>query len=136
MAQFRLSATFHLKNGNIMPLIKRPFKRKSNERDSRLFVIACEGSKTEPRYFEAIKTYFQNSRLNIEILNRVDYGINETNSSAKDVIKTLDGFKKRYSLDRNDELWLVLDRDTANFPEKSLNEIARLALQKKIFFSG
>jgi RloB-like protein len=135
MAQFRLSATFHLKNGNIMPLIKTPFKRKSNERDSRLFVIACEGSKTEPRYFEAIKTHFKNSRLKIEILNRVDYGINENNSSAKDVIKTLDGFKKRYSFDENDELWLILDRDAANFPEKSLNEIARLAVQKQYFLA-
>jgi hypothetical protein len=116
-----------------MPLIKKDFKRKSGERDARFFVIATEGSKTEKLYFEAIKEKFKNRRIYIEVLNREDFGISPTNSSPKDVLKTLDEYKKRYDLKSDDQLWLVIDRDEGNIDDKQLREIAQKVVQKKYF---
>jgi hypothetical protein len=116
-----------------MPLIKKDFKRKSGYRDARLFVIAAEGSRTEKRYFDAIKTTFKNTRIHVEVLNKEDYGISERNSAPKDVLKTLDAFKKTYHLKSDDQLWLVIDRDPQNTSEEQLSEIAREVAQKGYF---
>lgn len=120
-----------------MPPIKTDFKRKSGLRDARLFVIATEGSDTEKIYFEALKNTFihTRSRVQIEVLNRVDFGINANNSSPIDVLKTLDEFKKRYHLKSDDQLWLVIDRDCQNIKDKGLSEIVQQIIQKKYFLA-
>lgn len=114
-----------------MGLIKTTFKRKSGFRDARLIVLACEGSKTEPRYFQALRAIYQKSAIQVEILDRKSVGIAETNSAAKHVIEVLNRFKKKYKLTKEDELWLLLDRDEGNFSEAQLSETARLCTQKK-----
>lgn len=114
-----------------MGLIKQDFKRNSGIREAKLIVIACEGSETEPRYFQALRTHFQKSGLHVEILKREDWGINPTKSAAKYVIECLNGFKRHFRLDKHDELWLLLDRDKDNFSEAQLSEIAQLCVQKK-----
>ena len=114
-----------------MGLIKKDFKRKSGIREAKLIVIACEGSETEPRYFQALRTHFQKSGLRVEILDRKDWGIDKTKSAAKYVIECLNGFKRTYHLDKHDELWLLLDRDKDNFSEAQLSKIAQLCVQKK-----
>ncbi len=118
-----------------MPIIKTDFKRKTGLRDHRLFIIAAEGSDTEKLYFEAIKNKFRITRVQIEVLKRTDFGINETNSSPIDVLKTLDEFKKRYHLKSDDQLWLVIDRDRQNIKDKQLSEIAQQIVQKKYFLA-
>lgn len=116
-----------------MPPIKTDFKRKSGLRDARLFVIAAEGSDTEKLYFEAIKKTFRNTKVHIEVLNRTDFGIAATNSSPKDVLKTLDSFKNRHNLKSDDQLWLIIDRDRQNVRDEQLSKIAQQVLQKKYF---
>lgn len=114
-----------------MGLIKKDFKRKSGIREAKLIVIACEGSETEPRYFDALRTRYHQSRLHVEVLKREDWGMKDTQSAAKYVIGCLDGFKKAFNIDKDDELWLLLDRDKGNFSAAQLSQIAQLCQQKK-----
>jgi hypothetical protein len=133
MAQSHLLKILQTKNGKKMPPIKTDFKRKSGLRDARLFVIAAEGCDTEKLYFEAIKNTFKNTRIHIEVLNRTDFGIAANNSSPKDVLKTLDEFKKLHNLKKDDQLWLIIDRDRQNVSDKQLSEVAKQVVQKKYF---
>ena len=63
----------------------------------------------------------------MEILKRED----PTRSSPEDVIANLDKFNKEYSLESDDELWLVIDRD--NWGDKKLSQVFRLAAQKEYY---
>lgn len=111
----------------------RPSKIKDYHK---FFVIAAEGQDTERIYFEALqvwlKTYSQQNSQNpivkIEFLERSEE--DKSKSSADKVIEELDKYKKRYAIEEQDELWLVLDRDRQNFKIKNLAEIVQLCQQK------
>ena len=109
---------------------RRSFIRKSEYRDARLIVIACEGAVTEPEYFDAVRRQLipQPSRLHIEILK------NEDNKSAPEYIsKALDTYSKRYSLQDTDELWIVIDYD--RWGERKLSQESARAVQKNYFMA-
>jgi hypothetical protein len=79
-----------------------------------LFVIASEGTVTEPLYFDAIKEVVKQDRklnrlVEIAILSRADK--NDTNSDPLAILQLLDEVNKKYVLTEGDELWLVIDRD-------------------------
>ncbi len=104
---------------------RRSFIRPSGFRDSRLVVIASEGSNTEPMYFEAIRDSLLKypSRVHIEVLRR------EAGPSAPEhVIRQLDVFRKTWNLSAHDELWAVIDFD--RWGEEKLSRIAAAAIQK------
>lgn len=78
-------------------------------RDARLIVIASEGKDTERIYFKALAKEYTNPRVHVHILERdVD---EQNNSSPEHVLKQLNDYKGQYSLEADDELWLVVDRD-------------------------
>ena len=104
---------------------KREFKRKSGFRDSKLFVIATEGEKTEVKYFQNMvsKEWYYNSRIHVEVIDREIPG-----RSPNHVIDLLNEFKKNYRLRSDDELWLVIDMD--RWGDRLLSQVLTLCNQK------
>jgi len=113
-----------------MSRIKQKFKRRSGYRDAKLFVIATEGKKTEPRYFKdfSSRNYYYNPRVHIEILERLT-----SSSSPEHIIEELNKFKSRYSLNRNDELWMVVDLD--RWHQRNFSSVATQCRQKHYFLA-
>jgi len=109
-----------------MTRIRKEFKRSSGFRDAKLFVIASEGQKTETKYFENLVSpdYYYNPRTHLEVLRR-----ETTSSSPKHVLKELNKFRSEYSLNKNDELWLIIDSD--RWPPGHLSDVLRECHQKK-----
>jgi len=90
--------------------------RKAGTRDSSLIVIASEGERTEPEYFEALRDEYYNSRIQVIFLHPSD-------SAPKYVIDELNQYKKEFGLNlkKGDELWVLIDKDRW---DRFLNEIA------------
>ena len=77
-----------------MPSIRfTPAKRRSGNRDAKLIVIATEGTKTEKKYFDSLVEAYFIPNIHVEVLDRINGG-----SDPKTVLKTLDNFRKKYSL--------------------------------------
>ena len=104
---------------------RRRFNRKSELRDSSLIILTCEGEKTEPAYFNGLKTHpdYKSPKIHIEIISR-----NNSKSAPEYVIKELDKFKLKYNIEYNDELWMIIDCD--RWGSKKIKEIAKLCNQK------
>lgn len=78
--------------------------RRVDRRDARLFVVACEGEKTEKIYLDS----FAFERVVVKVLDAGVDGLSDSNQ----VLERLREFKN--SLDKReegDEFWLVLDID-------------------------
>ena len=95
------------------------YKRISGIRDPRLVIIASEGEKTEPQYFEELVShdYFYNPRVQVEVLRRMDH-----DSSPKYVLRELNKYKQKFNLTKDDELWIVIDFD--RWTNRELNLVA------------
>lgn len=93
----------------------------------KLIIIASEGTNTERIYFEDMASphYYRNPKVHVEVLERTD-----TASSPAHILSFLDSFKHKYrlSLDKDDELWLVIDRD--GWTLRELSSVASLCGQK------
>ncbi len=111
-----------------MALIRRDFKRKSGFRDAKLIVIATEGERTEPRYFEGVRARYHRPSVQVEILKRSTEG-----SSPRHVQRELDQFRRDYNLIEGDELWMVVDRD--RWTDNHLADVARQCDQKGYFLA-
>ena len=81
----------------------RPLNRKiSHVKDTRLIIIATEGTETEKQYFEI----FKKRRVQVVIIPTPD------NRSAPDhVLSRLDRYAEDYDIGGEDELWLMVDTD-------------------------
>jgi acyl carrier protein len=107
-------------------------KRKSGYREPyTLYVIASEGTETEPLYFSYLQNYVkQHKELNrlvkIESLSRKLK--NDTATDSAHIIELLDDFKKEYTIKQGDELWLLVDRDRQ--PKANLAQVAQKCQQK------
>jgi hypothetical protein len=109
----------------------RPRTRRSGIRDPKLIIIATEGTKTEPTYFNdmASPQYFYNPRIHVEVLERVD-----TASAPEYVLRMLDEFCSQYKLKADvDELWLVIDTD--RWGDAKLSTIGTLCHQKGYYMA-
>ena len=96
------------------------YKRKSQIRDPfKRVIIAMEGNRTEPAYFEEIKRRYKASTLNIVLLTRSPA---DTRSAPMHVIEQLSRYKQQNKVKQTDELWLVIDKD--RWPEQQLSEVA------------
>jgi bifunctional DNA-binding transcriptional regulator/antitoxin component of YhaV-PrlF toxin-antitoxin module len=94
--------------------------RQCDRREARLCVIATEGKETEKQYF----SLFNSSRIKVEILATGEDG----KSAPQYVLERLDEFRKRYDLNQDDMLWLVVDVD--RWPIRNLSDVCREAKQK------
>jgi hypothetical protein len=103
-----------------MTKLNERYKRKSQVLDPSLIVIATEGEKTEPEYFECLKSDDRHttSRVHIEILPKTNSA-----SSPKHVLNQLHDYKKRKQLNKYDTLWMVIDKD--RWSDRDLNFVSK-----------
>lgn len=98
---------------------RKGFRRHGNfENPKRFIVIAMEGAKTEPLYFDALKPS-RESAVQIKLVPNPNH-----KSSPKEVFQRLNNTFKNYS-NRDDEAWLVIDRDV--YSEDELLTVHRMA---------
>ncbi len=100
--------------------------RPSTHRDARLFIIATEGEKSEPAYFEAL------DRLGIVDADRfllVILRSTEGNSAPTHVVDRLSQEASKHQLMPLDEKWVVVDTDRW---QTNLVEASQLATQRGI----
>ena len=92
----------------------RGYKRGEPHRDARLFVIACEGSERERRYFEALAGE-GSRRLKVRILSPEDNenGDSRQRSAPKWVLDRVVKYLNENAVNvaKGDRVWLVLDTD-------------------------
>jgi hypothetical protein len=92
---------------------QRKFTRETGKRKYRqLFVIATEGSITEPQYF----TIFNNDQTTIQVKCLK----NKTNSSPQQVLKKMQEYLLENELKKTDQAWLVVDKDEWQDPQLEL----------------
>jgi hypothetical protein len=107
---------------------KRGYKRETPVelvRDYKLFAIACEGSKTEPSYFNVFTHLSRKIAVDIieEIVSDEEIQTKLTNKSApKWVLERAIRYIEKEGLSDEDELWFVMDVD--KWDKKQLSEIA------------
>lgn len=110
---------------------RKDFTRKSGVRDATLFVIATEGEVTEKQYFETLvsKEHYFSTRVHVEIMPTTD-----GKSAPNKVLARLDDFRKEYNLRRDDELWVVVDRDRRSWTIQAMAEAQQRCRQKGYTF--
>ncbi len=85
---------------------RRHFKRVSNVRDYRpVLIIATEGKRTEPDYFNMRIFKLDNRPVDIKVLGT------KTHSSPRSVLNRMERYLKEYRRKLGDEAWLVVDTD-------------------------
>ncbi|MBL7205677.1 MAG: RloB domain-containing protein [Desulfobacteraceae bacterium] len=88
-----------------MPRRRRPFKRRAPFLSYRkLFLIATEGARTEPFYFDMFNS--PQATIHVKLLPAKKH-----DTSPPQVLKRAEEFVKEKGLGRKDEVWLVMDRD-------------------------
>lgn len=88
----------------------QPTYQQQEEEPTRVVIISCEGTNTEPEYFEAIKEKLKD---NISSLIEIELVPKPSNASEpKDVLDNLEAFVEKYDFNKgHDSLWLVCDRE-------------------------
>jgi len=104
-------------------------KRQVGKRKQRKYIlIVCEGEKTEPHYFEAIKNRFPQNAL-----ETYNIDIEGTGTNTLKVVEIADKLRKsaKKEFNRNyDEIWAVFDKDS--FRSERFNNAIFKAKEKKI----
>ena len=96
---------------------RRPFKRLKPYRSYRkIFLIATEGTRTEPIYFDMFNS--RQATIHVKILSTKKH-----DSSPPQVLQLAEGFVKEKGLNKKDEVWLVIDRD--QWTEEQLRGVLR-----------
>jgi RloB-like protein len=113
---------------------KRGYKKevpKRLVRDYKLFAIACEGSKTEPKYFNLFR--HMSTRVAVDIIEEIvtdeEMSLKHTaKSSPRWVLDRAVKYIEKEGLSDEDSLWFVMDIDS--WEENQLREIASFCEQK------
>lgn len=96
-----------------MILTNRLFERKQPSREAKSIYIFCEGLKREYQYFEYFKE--MDSRINLEIYKLNAHEDNSPlgllNIAKECIIPTIENPNPKYTFQKNDEVWIVLDTD-------------------------
>jgi hypothetical protein len=110
----------------------QPTYQQQEEEPTRVIIISCEGSNTEPEYFEAIKEKLKD---NISSLVKIELVPKLSNASEpKHVLDNLQAFVDKYDFSKgHDSLWLVCDREKVidrKTGKKGLLEVIPLCKEK------
>ncbi len=110
----------------------QPTYDQQEEEPTRVIIISCEGTNTEPEYFETIKEKLKDnisSLIEIELVPKPS-----TASEPKDVLDNLQAFVEKYDFNKgHDSLWLVCDREKVidrKTGKKGLLEVLPLCKEK------
>ncbi len=99
------------------------FSRKQPSRHfKRLFVIATEGGKTEPAYFERLQRVVGYQTVKIDVLANL-------NHAAPQAVLARIQKAERGALEKGDELWCAIDRD--DWTQESIDALAQWTRQAK-----
>jgi len=94
---------------------RRSFARKPPKKTyKKMFIIAAEGSKTEPQYFNGMFRSL-NAVINVKVLK------NNTHSSPRHVLKKMKKYLSEENFKDIDEAWFVVDKD--KWTDTQLNEL-------------
>jgi len=100
-------------------------RREENTTEKRLrYLIVCEGEKTEPAYFNALKNDLPKGIVTIEVFGAGDHTTNLVEAAKqkrKQAVKNMQPF---------DRVWVVLDRDS--FPADRFNAAVEMAKQEEM----
>ena len=96
-----------------MILTNRLFEREKPSKEAKSIYIFCEGIKREFQYFDYFKEL--DSRINVEIYKLHPHDDNSPTGllsiAKKSILKTKKNPNPKYSFQKNDEVWIVLDTD-------------------------
>ncbi len=107
-----------------MAIPRRDFQRRIGERRYRkLFVLATEGNKTEPEYFDLLQN--NHSVIKVHCLKTKE-GL-----APLALLKKMEHYLKKESLKSSDEAWLVADRD--QWDENQLDQLYAWSTTQKNF---
>lgn len=105
-------------------------RRASAQRDPyEKVLIVCEGGKTEPNYFEEIRSYYRLSTANIEITGKCGSAPKSVVSHAKELYMV-----ERRIGDPYDKVYCVFDKDSHDSYEGALDAV-RSAKPKGVFIA-
>lgn len=111
---------------NIIKIDNAVLKRRAREEKKRMtefkskrkfFLIVCEGEKTEPNYFESLKSSLPKGVLELTNIDIDGTGKN-TLSIVEEAKKLRNKYEEKY-LRKIDKVWAVFDKDS--FPAKNFN---------------
>lgn len=103
---------------------RRQFRRRLGQRRyRRLFILAVEGEKTEPQYFEIFND--QQFQIQVECLFK------RHRSSPDKVLRRIKDRLKNVSLKKTDEAWVVVDKD--QWTDEQLAQIHDWSQEKENF---
>lgn len=92
-------------------------RKKLNSKKLRSFIlIVCEGTKTEPNYFESFKAKLPKGTVDKIVIR----GTGRNTTSLLDRAKEYDLHRKRSRLPDYDKVWIVFDRDS--FTKREVNQ--------------
>lgn len=107
-----------------MPPRRRSFTRPQDTLTYRkLFVIAVEGIRTEPQYF----SLFRQLSINVDIKTLEE----KDRSSPEQVLARLESYLKKSALKKNDQAWLVVDKDS--WTDNQLSKLVKWSRQNTNF---
>jgi hypothetical protein len=95
------------------------FRRSGFRKTKKVFVVAMEGSQTEPIYFRELKP---NRDASVRLIL---VGSTGHKSSPSEVFARLRAWESKQSLKSTDEAWIVIDRDS--FPDAELDDVCAKA---------
>jgi hypothetical protein len=110
----------------------QPTYQQQEEEPTRVIIISCEGTNTEPEYFETIREKLKD---NISSLVKIELVPKLSNASEpKHVLDNLQAFVDKYDFSKgHDSLWLVCDREKVidrKTGKKGLLEVIPLCKEK------
>ncbi len=107
------------------PRFTRPL---GERRYKKMFIISTEGAKTEPRYFGLFN---QMCGKKSPIIHIECIASRKNKSAPQQVLKRMTEFIQREGLKRNDEAWLVIDKD--QWTDDQLDLLYQWSLQRENF---
>lgn len=109
---------------------KNTFYKEQEIEPKKLFIVSCEGSNTEPEYFETLKIKLA-SKINFLIEVKIVPKLSEA-SDPQSVVDNLETFlASKYDFNEsNDECWVVWDREKDEGRKKNILSILPLCEKK------
>ena len=101
-----------------MPRRNRDYKRTGFFRDTRLFVIATEGFKREPKYFATLAS--GSTQVRVKTLPPDE---DSQRSAPLDVLRRARDYTDEIDLAQDDQMWLVMDVD--RWLPRTLHKVAK-----------
>lgn len=111
-----------------LPGLARPRKRNINDVAKRYhYLIVCEGAKTEPQYFEAMKRKLPKAVAEVVTIDIEGVGMN-TRSLVEYALEQFRA-KQKTAVYSVDSLWVIFDKDS--FPAEQFNQAIALCGREK-----